>query len=196
MTTILPANAATTVIGMYPANDTDPGSSPVKVWQVQVRAPNSTATQEWLTAFDLSTAAASVATASAVTVTSGAATGGLLATASGNDAVLFKTGAPGTTLAGSIKYTVPAVATTPFITELPSNSGYSVAVVVDGVNHDITVTPTGHADNLSERRTELQRLVLLAWSVRRIASSPMDSVVEPRRISCGAKSSVCETRSR
>lgn len=143
MTTVLPANAATTVIGMYPANDSDPGSNPVKVWQVQVRAPNSAATQKWLTAFDLAAAASSVATASTLNVTSGTVVGSLLATSGGNQAVLFNSGAAGTTIAGSIAYTVPKVATMHFITELPANSGYSVTAIVNGSSHNIMVTPGG-----------------------------------------------------
>jgi hypothetical protein len=143
MTTVLPANAATTIIGMYPANGTDPGSSPVKVWQVQVRAPDANATQQWLTAFDLSTSSSSVATASSINVTSGTALGALLASSAGNQAVLFNTGAAGTTIAGAVAYTVPKVATIHFITELPASSGYTVAAVVNGSNHDITVTPGG-----------------------------------------------------
>lgn len=143
MTTVLPANAATTVIGMYPANGSDAGSNPVKVWQVQVRAPNANATQKWLTAFDLSASASAVAAASAISVTSGGAVGSLLATSGGNQAVLFNSGAAGTTIAGSIAYSVPKVATTHFITELPANSGYSVVAAVSGSNHNITVTPGG-----------------------------------------------------
>ncbi|MDR3389829.1 MAG: hypothetical protein P4L92_22555 [Rudaea sp.] len=143
MTTVLPANAATTIIGMYPANDGDAGSNPVKVWQVQVRAPNTNATQEWLTVFDLSASASAVATASAITVTSGSAVGSVLATSDANQAILFNSGAAGTTISGSIGYSVPKVATTHFITELPPNSGYSAAATIDGSNHDITVTPGG-----------------------------------------------------
>jgi hypothetical protein len=143
MTTVLPANAATNVIGMYPANGADLGSSPVKVWQVQVRAPTAAATQKWLTAFDTSTTSAAVATASAIAVTSGAAVGSVLATGTGNQVVLFNSGAAGTTIAGAVAYTAPKVATTHFITELPVNSGYSVAAVVNGSNHNITVTPGG-----------------------------------------------------
>ena len=52
-------------------------------------------------------------------------------------------GAAGTTIAGSIAYLVPKAATTHFITELPANSGYSVAAAASGSNHNITVTPGG-----------------------------------------------------
>jgi hypothetical protein len=147
MTAILPTNNATSVIAMYPANGSgshaQTASNPTKVWQVQVRAPNSAASQTWLTAFDLDSSAASVATASAINVTSGTAIGGLFATSTGNQAVLFNSGAAGSTIAGTIAYAVPKVATAHFIAELPSNTGYSVAASVSGSNHNITVTPGG-----------------------------------------------------
>jgi len=144
MTTVLPVNAGTNVIGMYPANGTTgTASNPVKVWQVQVRAPNTNAAQKWLTAFDLSASSTAVATARAVNITSGSAVGTLLTANGGNNAVLFNAGAAGSMIAGTISYTVPAAATTHYITELPVNSAYSVAVVVNGSNHNITVTPNG-----------------------------------------------------
>ncbi len=127
---------------MYPANGGVTASSPVKAWQVQVRAPDANATQKWLTTFDLSASANAVATASAITVTSDGAVGSLLASSSGNQAVLFS-GAAGSSIGSSIAYSVPNIVTTHFITELPANSGYSVAAVVDGSNLDITVTPAG-----------------------------------------------------
>jgi len=143
MTTVLPANATTTTIGMYPPNDTDPGSKPVKVWQVQVRAPNTNTSQQWLTVFDLSTSAANVAAASKINVTSGAATGTLLARSTGNSAVIVNSGNAGTTIAGNIAYSVPAVATTHVITELPASKGYTVSATVTGGNHAISVVPGG-----------------------------------------------------
>ncbi len=143
MTTVLPAGATTTTVGMYPPNDTDPGSNPFKVWQVQVRAPNANVSQQWLTVFDLSTSAASVAAASRINVTSGAATGTLLARSGGNSAVIVNTGNAGTTIAGNIAYAVPAVATRHVITELPANRAYSVSVTVSGGNHLVSVIPGG-----------------------------------------------------
>jgi hypothetical protein len=143
MTTVLPVSATTTTIGMYPPNDTDAGSKPVKVWQVQIRPPNTAVAQQWLTVFDTSATAASVATASKITVTSGAATGTLLARSSGNSAVIVNTGAAGTTIAGNIAYAVPAVQTTHVITELPANKTYSVSVTVAAGNHTISIVPGG-----------------------------------------------------
>ena len=143
MTTVLPVNATTNTIGMYPPNDTDPGSSPVKVWQVQVRAPDTNLSQQWLTVFDLSTSAANVAVASRIVVTTGAAVGTLLASSGGNNAVLFNTGGAGSTIAGNIAYSVPAVATTHVITELPARSGYTVSVAVASGKHMVNVMPGG-----------------------------------------------------
>jgi hypothetical protein len=143
MTTVLPVNATTTTIGMYPANDTDPGSNPVKVWQVQVRPPNTNVSQQWLTVFDLSTSATAVATASKITVTTGTATGTLLARSGANSAVIVNTGAAGTTIAGNIAYSVPAVATSHVITELPASKAYTVSVTVKSGNHLINVMPGG-----------------------------------------------------
>jgi len=146
MTTVLPANAATTTVAMYPANDGDPGSNPVKVWQVQVRPPNTTAAQQWLTVFDTSTSAAQVATASAIAVTSGAAQGVLLAASGGNSAVIVNLHAAGTTIQGTLAYAVPAAATTHVVTELPPNKTYTVTATPSGGNHAIRIVPaTGGA---------------------------------------------------
>jgi hypothetical protein len=143
LTTVLPANATSAIIPMYPANDGVPASSPVKVWQVQLRPPNTNANQLWLNVFDLATTSGAVASASKITVTAGAATGTLLTASGGNEAVLFNTGAAGTTIAGSIGYSVPATATYHCITEVPANARYSVTAVVGSGMHTITVTPGG-----------------------------------------------------
>ncbi len=143
MTTVLPTGATTATIGMYPPNDADAGSATVKVWQVQVRAPNTNVAQQWLTVFDLSTAAANVATASRISVTTGAATGALLASSAGNSAVIVNNGNAGTTIAGSIVYTVPAVATSHVVTELPANKAYTVTATMSGANHRINIVPGG-----------------------------------------------------
>jgi hypothetical protein len=143
MTTVYPANNTTAIVGLFPPNGSDAGSSQVKVWQVQVRPPDTSDTQRWLTVFDTATSAGAVATASRISVTQGGIVGSVLATASGNQAVLFNTGAPDTTIAGTLAYSTPAAATVHFITELPASTSYSVAAVVNGSNHDITVTPGG-----------------------------------------------------
>jgi hypothetical protein len=143
MTNVLPLESTVSIVGLYPPNDGDSGSSPVKVYQAQVRAPSPAAVQQWLTAFDTSTTSAAVAMASAITVTSGNAVGSVFGTTNGNQAVLFNSAAAGSTITGAITYTVPKGATTHFITELPPNSGYSVTVAVNFSNQGITVTPGG-----------------------------------------------------
>lgn len=143
MTTVFPQSAGTTIVPMYPANDGSPASNPVKVWQVQVRAPSAAAEQHWLTVFDTAAAPTAVATASPINVTSGAVVGSLIASSAGNQAVLFNGGAADTTVVGTIAYIVPKAAATHLITELPANSGYGVAVAVNVSNLAITVTPGG-----------------------------------------------------
>ncbi len=141
MTTVLPQNTTFTTIGIYPSNDGQSGSNPVKAWQVQVRSPSTAVSQQWLTVFDTSTSASTVAAASKITVTSGTATGTLLASAGSNSAVIVNTGAAGSTISGSIAYTVPAAKTTHVITELPANKTYDVTATVAGGNHNISVEP-------------------------------------------------------
>ncbi|MDE2085450.1 MAG: hypothetical protein KGI64_11380 [Xanthomonadaceae bacterium] len=143
LTTVLPANATTTIIPMYPANGTVPASNPVKVWQSQVRSPNTNANQVWLNVFDLAASSATVATASKINVTAGSVTGTLLADANGNQAVLFNTGSAGSTIAGTISYSLPAAATAHYITEVPANTGYAVTVSVNAGTHSISITPGG-----------------------------------------------------
>ena len=48
MTTVLPVSATTTTTAMY----TD--ATPVKAWEIQVRAPNTNVGQQWLNVFDMS----------------------------------------------------------------------------------------------------------------------------------------------
>ena len=143
ISTVLPTGATTTIIPMYPANDGVPASNPVKVWQVQVRPPNSNASQTWLNVFDLAASNTAVATASKINVTAGAATGTLLAAAGGNQAVLFNTGSAGSTITGTISYDVPAAATAHFITEVPANTGYTVTASLGAGSHTINVVPGG-----------------------------------------------------
>jgi len=135
MTVVLPTNATTTTVAMYPT------SNPTKVWQVQVRPPNTNVSQQWLTVFDLSTSSSAVAVASPVTVTQGNVVGVLLTASAGNSVVISNSGAAGTTISGSIAYTIPNATTNHVITELPANTSYSVSVVVSGGNKTITVSP-------------------------------------------------------
>jgi len=143
MTTVLPANAKLTTVAMFPANDGVPASNPVKVWQVQVRPNDTNAAQQWLTVFDLSKTSGQVAAASRIAVTTGAATGTLIAGSAGNHAVIVSTGTPTGTIAGNLVYTVPAAATTHVITQLPANKPYAVTAAASGANWRITVAPGG-----------------------------------------------------
>ncbi|MEP6484426.1 MAG: hypothetical protein ABJB01_08245 [Rudaea sp.] len=137
ITTVLPANATTQTLPMYPASTTK------KVWQIQIRPPNASAAQKWINVFDLASSTANVATASAVSVTSANAVGTVLVSGTTNQVVLFNANAATTTIAGPIIYSAPKANTSHVITELPSNAGYSVSVVVSGSNHNLTVSPGG-----------------------------------------------------
>jgi len=142
MTTVLPANNAVSIVGLYPANAGDAASNPVKVWQAQVRAPNAAASQRWLTVFDTATAAAQVAPATPIAPSSGNMVGTLLS-GSSNTALLFNAGSAGTPYAGGVTYRVPQAQTLHVLTELTPNAGYSVAVAAGSGNHDVTVSPGG-----------------------------------------------------
>jgi hypothetical protein len=141
---VLPANTTTTTVAQYP------GSNPVKVWQVQVRPPNTNVSQQWLTVFDLSTAAAAVATASPVTVTQGAIVGVQLPASDGNSVVISSAGAAGTAISGSIGYSVANVAAHHVITELAPNTGYTVAATVSGSVQNVSVSVGGTSMSSSE----------------------------------------------
>ena len=137
MTTVLPLNATLTTIAQYP------GSNPVKAWQVQVRPPNKTVTQQWLTVFDTSSSAATVAKALAVTVTQGAVVGVSLTAADGNSVVISSSGAPGVPISGAIAYAVPALAAQHVVTDLVPATGYTITVSTSGSTQTVTVTPGG-----------------------------------------------------
>ncbi len=140
MTTVLPANATLTTTPLYP------GDNPVKVYQVQVRPPDTNVNQQWLTVFDLSSSASTVAAAAPITNAQGGIAGVVLTDKGGNhgnDVVVVSTGAPGTPIAGTISYTVPAQAAEHVITELQPSTGYAVSVSVSGATQTITVSPGG-----------------------------------------------------
>ncbi len=137
MTTVLPANATLATTPLYP------GDNPVKVYQVQVRPPNSNVNQQWLTVFDLSPSESLVAVDTPVTVTQGAVTGVQLAASDGNSVVIFSTGTPGTPVSGTISYSVPAAAAQHVITELQPSTGYTVSVSTSGGTQAVTVSPGG-----------------------------------------------------
>lgn len=137
MTTVLPANATTTTVSLYP------NSNPVKAWQVQVRPGTAGVTQQWLTVFDMSASAAAVATASTVTVTQGAALGVRLTAADGNAVVVSSSGTAGTPISGTVAYSVPTSASQHVITDLATATGYSIAVTTSGGTQSVTVSKGG-----------------------------------------------------
>ena len=137
MSVVLPANATTTTIAMYPAK---PSS---KVWEVQVRPADTALAQRWLTVFDLSSSSTAVAKATAVSVDSGNAVGALLADANMNTVVLSNAGTVGTAVQGPINYRTPAIATHHVLTELNASTGYSISVAVANGEHRLTVAAGG-----------------------------------------------------
>jgi len=144
MTVVLPTNTTTTTIAQYPA------SNPVKVWQVQVRAPNTNVSQQWLTVFDLSASAAAVATTSPVTVVQGAIVGVQLQASDGNSVVISSAGAAGTPISGNIGYRVADVGAHHVVTELAPNTGYTVTATVSGSVQTISVSVGGTTMTNSE----------------------------------------------
>lgn len=139
MTTVLPTNTSTTTIPLYP------GSNPVKAWQVQVRPSGSAVSQSWLTVFDLSSAAANVATTVPITVNLGGITGVQLLAADGNSVVVSSTGAAGVPLAGAIGYRVAAAAAYHVVTDLTGSTGYTVTAATSANGQDISVSVGGTA---------------------------------------------------
>jgi hypothetical protein len=137
MTTVLPAGTTLTTVSLYPT------SNPAKVWQVQVRAPNTGTSQLWLTVFDMSTTASAVASATPITVSQGNMAGVRLSSTSENDVVLQSAAAAGTAVALPIAYTVPAAIAHHVITELAPSTGYNVSVSTSGGNQVVTVSQGG-----------------------------------------------------
>lgn len=107
------------------------------------RPTGTSANQRWLTVFDLSFAAATVATASAINVTQGNMVGVLLAAGDGNSVALQSAAAAGTPATGTISYSVPAGPVHHVIMDLAPNNGYSVRVTSSGSSRTISVTPGG-----------------------------------------------------
>ena len=137
MTTVLPLNATTTALNLYP--DVGPG----KVWQVQVHAPTTNVTQQWMTVFDMSSSAANAATATPVTVVQGGIVGVQLRASDSNSVVINNAGSPGTQISGTIGYSVAAVAARHIITELAPSTGYTVTVSTSGNVQTVHVSVGG-----------------------------------------------------
>ncbi|WP_158881912.1 hypothetical protein [Rhodanobacter sp. L36] len=136
MTTVLPAAAKVSTTTLYP------DLKPSKFWETQVRPNNTAVGQQWLAVFDLSPAAAQVATVQPVTVTLGNINGVQLLASDGNTMVINNAGAANTTISGSFGYSVSLVAARNIVTELPANTGYTVTTSA-GSSCTIRVTPGG-----------------------------------------------------
>jgi hypothetical protein len=141
MTIVLPLNAATTMSNQFSTDSTTWN----KLFRTEIRATDAAATtRRWMTVFDLAPAAGQVASATGIGVTGGLAVGTLLASPSGNSAVIAGTAPVGTAIAGPFSYSVPAAATRHVITDLTPSAGYTVSVMASGASHVITVTPGGN----------------------------------------------------
>lgn len=136
MTTVLPLDTTATTVALYPSSNTK------KVWQVQVRPPDSATSQQWLTVLDLSTSAAKAATATPVNVTSGAVVGVNLAASDGNSVVVTSSGAAGTPITTAFAYDVPPSVAHHVITGLQASTGYNI-VVTTGGTWNVQVSPGG-----------------------------------------------------
>jgi hypothetical protein len=149
VTSILPSYATTAVTNVSSLNVN---------WRIAFRPPTCTASGcgtdpgaslRWLTVIDASTSAATVASASGLTATG--MTGVLLAQTGANTAALFNAGDAGTTVAGTITYTIPTgVATRHVLAELPASARYDVAS--NGGTGVITVTPSAGGARVTSSR--------------------------------------------
>ncbi|MGN6120859.1 MAG: hypothetical protein ACTHOA_14235 [Rhodanobacter sp.] len=137
MTTVLPTGNKTTTVGMYP------GDNPIKAWQVQVRPPDTSASQRWLTVFDLSGTAAKVATASPVTVSQGGIVGVELLASDGNAVVVSSSGAPGTALSGNLVYGVQPLSAYHVVTDLLPDTGYTVTTSANAGLRNVNISVGG-----------------------------------------------------
>jgi hypothetical protein len=144
MTTVLPVSATTTTTAMY----TD--ATPVKAWEIQVRAPNTNVSQQWLNVFDMSASTTAVATTTPVTVTQGGIVGVQLAASDGNSVVVSSTGPAGTPISGNIGYSVAAVPARHIITDLAPSTGYTVTAIASGSVQNVSVSVGGSIISSSE----------------------------------------------
>jgi hypothetical protein len=140
MTTILPASAGIVTTDRF-STDSQTWN---KLWRTEIRSTGpASATQRWLTVFDLAGSSAQVAAATPVTILNGAAVGALLQSSVGNSATVFGTAPVGTPIAGSLSYVVPSAQTRHVVTDLTPSAGYTISVAVGGGNHTVTITPGG-----------------------------------------------------
>ncbi len=144
MTTLLPANAATTTTDRLSTDSSTWG----RVWRTEVRPTDApAATRRWMTVFDLSATASEVANATTLTIAGGAAVGALLQSPTGNSVVVSGIAPAGTPIAGPLGYTVPAAATRHVITDLTPAAGYTITVNAAGATHTLNITPGGPSNS-------------------------------------------------
>jgi len=139
--TIIEPASAKTVITDKMSTDTTTYN---RVWRMEIRPSGAaTVTRRWLTVFDLAPSAAQVAAATAVNIVSGSATGVLLHSTAGNSAVISGTANAGTAIAGTLRYTVPAVQTQHVITDLSASTDYTITVTVSAGNQTVSIAKGG-----------------------------------------------------
>jgi hypothetical protein len=142
MMTVLPAGTQINVTDRFWPSDPNTFN---KMWRQEIR-PAGTApatTQRWLNVFDTASSPALVAATSNLTVTSGAAVGVVLQSASGNTVAVFGTAPVGTSIAGGLSYQAPAMQARHIITDLPASGSYTATATVSGSNVTVTITPGG-----------------------------------------------------
>jgi len=135
MTTLLPASANISMVNVFGFN---------KLYRLEVRPPTPATTTSWLTVFDASASAGAVAVASRLTSADGNAsanvTGALLRGAA-SYAALFGSGAAGSTISGTVTFTIPASQTLVVLSDLAPNAAFSATASVSGGTLTVTVQP-------------------------------------------------------
>lgn len=140
---LLPASAAVT------ASHDLTGYTSANVSRISIRPPGCTdtgcsadpgASLRWLTLLDTSASAGAVANASTLAVTGGMVGAHLRGSGGGDMVALFNSGAVGTTVSGTVGYTIPTGATTThFLTELAASQKYAVTAT----GGTVSVTQSG-----------------------------------------------------
>jgi hypothetical protein len=147
ITSVLPASADPTVTNVSNLNVN---------WRIAFRphgctatgcSPDPGASLRWLTVIDASTSAANVASAAGLTATG--MTGVLLTSPTARTAALFNAGAAGTTVSGTITYSIPPnVPTSHVLSELPAGAHYAITDTAGA----IAVTPNAGGTYVSSSK--------------------------------------------
>jgi hypothetical protein len=128
MTTVLPASAQVTSVNLFGSN---------RAYRLEVRAPSPASDMRWLTVFDAAASSAAVAAATRLNSSSNV-DGALLASSTGNAAVMFGASGP---VSGAVSFSEPAAATRVVVADLAPNTSYAVSVSVSGGSHSVTIQP-------------------------------------------------------